>query len=75
MLSNCYVMENKTPQKLTKKLARLQVNQALSSLSDLERSLGKKKFRRRMEKVERILSEGLPKEKKENKSSVEEKAA
>ncbi len=68
-------MENKTPQKLTKKLARLQVNQALSSLSDLERSLGKKKFRRRMEKVERILSEGLPKEKKENKSSVEEKVA
>ena len=57
-------MANQTPQKLTKKLARLQVNQALSSLSDLERSLGKKRFRRRMQKVEKILSEGLPKEKK-----------
>jgi hypothetical protein len=60
-------MENQTPQKLTKKAARLQVKQALYTLADLEKTLGKKKFRRRMEKVERILSEGLPKAPKPKK--------
>lgn len=54
-------MENQAPKKLTKKAARLQIKQAFVSLSDLEKSLGKKKFRRRMQKVEKILSEGLPK--------------
>ena len=57
-------VENQAPNKLTKKAARLQVNQALTSLTALESSLGKKKFRRRIEKVAKLLSQGLPKEKK-----------
>lgn len=57
-------MENGAPKTLTKKIARSQINQALSSLEDLKASLGKKKFKRRMQKVERILLKGLPKQKK-----------
>ena len=60
-------MDNQAPQKLTRKAARLQVSHALAALTELENTLGKKKFRRRMEKVEKILSQGLPKEKKEKK--------
>jgi len=60
-------MENQAPQKLSRQAAKLQVNKALSSLTELENSLGRKKFRRRMEKVEKILSDGLPKEKKVKK--------
>jgi hypothetical protein len=57
-------METQVPQKLTKKAARQQVEQAFASLTDLKHTLGTKKFRRRIAKVERILLEGLPKEKK-----------
>lgn len=64
-------MENQTPQKLTRKTARLQVQQALASLSDLQYSLGKKKFKRRLQKVEKILSQGLPKQIKLRKSKAE----
>lgn len=58
-------MDNQAPQKLTRKQARLQVSQALFSLTDLEHTLGKKKFKRRLEKVEKILLGGIPKAKKE----------
>ncbi len=58
-------MGNRTPQKLTRKQARLQVSQALFSLTDLEHTLGKKKFKRRMQKVEKILLAGIRKAKKE----------
>jgi len=67
-------MENQAPKKLSRKAAKLQVNTALSSLTELENSLGKKKFRRRMEKVEKILSNGLPKEKKVKKMKPVEAA-
>ena len=58
-------MDNQVSQKLSRKAAKLQVSKALSSLTDLEQSLGAKRFRRRLEKAELILSKGLPKEKKE----------
>jgi hypothetical protein len=67
-------MENHTPQKLTRKAARLQVKQVLSTLIDLENSLGKKKFQQRLEKVEKILSEGLPKGTKSKQSKITEAA-
>lgn len=63
-------MENQVPKKLTKKAARLQVKQALLSLSDLEETLGKKKFKRRMQKAEKILADGLPKNLKIKKLKV-----
>jgi hypothetical protein len=64
-------MEVQEQQQLTKKAARQQINQVLSSLSDLENTLGKKKFRRRIEKVEKILLEGLPRDKKMKKVNTE----
>jgi hypothetical protein len=67
-------MENHTPQKLTRKAARLQVNQALSTLLDLENSLGKRKFQQRLERVEKILSEGLPKGAKSKQPKITEAA-
>lgn len=57
-------MESQATQKITKNAARSQVKQVFSSLTDLESTLGKKKFRRRMRKVEKILLNGLPKTKK-----------
>ncbi len=73
VLLNCYVMEDQVSQKLSRKAARLIVNKALSSLTDLEQSLGEKKFRRRLEKAELILSKGLPKSEKENKFPKDKK--
>jgi hypothetical protein len=67
-------MENQAPKKLSRQAARLQVNKALSSLTELQNSLGKKKFKRRMEKVEKLLSGGLPKEKKVKKLKPQEAA-
>ena len=67
-------MEQQAPKKLSRRAARLQVNTALSTLTELENSLGKKKFRRRMEKVEKLLSGGLPKEKKVKKLKPQEAA-
>lgn len=64
-------MENQTPQKLTRKTARLQVQQALTSLPDLQYSLGEKKFKRRLQKVEKILSQGLPRQIKLKKTKTE----
>lgn len=63
-------MENQTSQKLTRKTARLQVQQALASLSDLQYSLGEKKFKRRLQKVEKILSQGLPRQIKLKKTKT-----
>jgi hypothetical protein len=63
-------MEIQEQQPLTKKTARLQLNQALSSLNAIENTLGKKKFRRRMEKIEKILLAGLPKDKKIKKANT-----
>jgi len=52
---------------LTKKIARVQIVKTLEkSLADLKVALGEKKFKRRIKKVSRILSTGLPKSK--NKS-------
>ena len=68
-------MENQAPKKLTKKAARSQISQALSSLEELKTSLGKKKFRRRMQKAEKILSEGLPKAGNAKKLKVETETA
>lgn len=65
-------MENKISQKLTKKDARLKIGQALISLTDLEQTLGKKKFKRRLAKAERILVEGLPKGKEKAKEIVKD---
>jgi hypothetical protein len=67
-------MDNQTPQKLTRKAARSQVNKALSTLLDLENSLGKKRFQQRLQKVEKILSEGLPKGTKIKKPKIIEAA-
>lgn len=64
-------MENQTPQKLTRKNARLQVQQALTSLPDLQYSLGEKKFKRRLQKVEKILSQGLPRQIRLKKTKTE----
>lgn len=64
-------MENQTPQKLTRKTARLQVQQALTSLPDLQYSLGEKKFKRRLQKVEKILSQGLPRQIKLKKTKTD----
>ena len=53
---------------LTKKIARVQIVKTLEkSLADLKVALGEKKFKRRIKKVSRILSTGLPKSSK-NKS-------
>jgi hypothetical protein len=67
-------MENQVSKKLSRRAARLQVNKVLSTLTELENSLGKKKFRRRMEKVEKLLSGGLPKDKKVKKLKPQEAA-
>ena len=67
-------MESQAPQKLTKQAARSQVSHALSSLEELKTSLGKKKFKRRMQKAEKIFSEGLPKGRKIKKLKTESAA-
>lgn len=47
---------------LTKQIARDQIERTLgTSLGDLKSAIGKKKFERRMKKVVKILSDGLPK--------------
>jgi hypothetical protein len=47
--------------KLTKQVAREQITKTLeTSLGDLQAALGKKKFEKRMKKVVKILSTGLP---------------
>ena len=51
--------------KLTKKVARNQIVSTLeNSLGDLQNALGEKKFKRRIKKVSKILSTGLPKRQK-----------
>ena len=51
--------------RLTKKIARDQIVSTLeNSLRDLQYALGEKKFQRRIKKVSKILSTGLPKSQK-----------
>ena len=48
--------------RLTKQIAREQIEKTLgNSLGDLQAAIGKKKFERRLKKVVKILSDGLPK--------------
>lgn len=57
--------------KLSKKVAREQVAKSMeTSLGDLQAALGKKKFRKRMKKVVKILSAGLPEAPKLKKLKV-----
>jgi hypothetical protein len=56
---------NKT---LPKKSARWQIEKMLeTNLHELEQLLGRKKFQRRIRKASRLLTEGLPKGKKNKK--------
>lgn len=48
---------------LARKNAQQQIETALLSLSDLESSLGKKKFKRRLKKASKLLTQGMPKAK------------
>ena len=57
--------------KLTKQVAREQIEKVLgTSLGDLQVTLGKKKFERRVKKVVRLLTDGLPKAQKTKKIKV-----
>jgi hypothetical protein len=68
-------MEKQVTTKLSREEARLQVIQALSSLTTLQEALGKKKFGRRIRKAEKILSTGLKKQKKQKVKKVDIESA
>jgi hypothetical protein len=62
MLKNTMMAKKSKSNRLTKQIARDQIERTLaSSLGDLQAAIGKKKFERRMKKVIKILSDGLPK--------------
>jgi hypothetical protein len=52
---------------LTRKQARTDISMALASLTDLRTAIGEKKYKRRLAKVESILTKGLPKKVKKTK--------
>ncbi len=65
-------MGKRSAASLNKKEAKIQIKQALASLTVLQSSLGAKKFERRLQKVEKILSNGLPKKAKKQIDHLKE---
>ena len=62
----------KTNGKLTRDKARSDVKMALNNLVNLQHALGDKKFKKRVKKAERLLSDGLPKKIKRAKEEAAE---